>query len=296
VVSGSYEAVGLLGSGGMGLVYEAWHVESGTKVALKVLRPELSWDHDLVDRFVEEGRCLAALSSEHVVGLLDAGRLATGLPYLAMERLFGTSLLELLEGGEPFSVARAVDCALEICAGLADIHAAGLVHLDVKPGNLFVVPRDPLLPRVVILDFGIARRIGDAPGGQGLTSGRRLIGSPRYSSPEQIDERTDIDRRSDIWSLGVVLFEMLSGRPPFVGRNATEVHAGVLLGPTPSLRARRPTLDRRLAAVVQSCLERNRDDRFSCTRALAAALKPFGSAASNPARRDVAPARTVRTP
>lgn len=283
VISGRYELWGLLGAGGMGLVYEALHIALGTKVAIKVLRPELLRQPDLVSRFLQEGRCMAAVSSDHVVRVLDAGRLENGLPFLVMDRLFGVGILALLKACKRLSVASAVDYALQVCAGLADIHATGLVHLDIKPANLFVSSREPLPPRVAILDFGIARRIEDLHAGRAPEAETRPVGSPRYSSPEQIDEPSAIDVRSDIWSLGVVLFEMLSGEAPFVGRDATEVYARVLLGRTPSLHALRPALDRGLATVVENCLEKNPDSRLSSVQSLAAALLPFGSrAASGP--------------
>ncbi len=273
VIAGRYELCGLLGAGGMGLVYEASHLTLGSQVAIKVLRPELLEQPELVNRFIEEGHYLARLSSEHVVRIMDAGRLESGLPFLAMERLVGMSLSALLEACRRLSVAGSVDYALQICAGLADVHAAGLVHLDIKPGNLFVSPQ------LKILDFGIARPLGGAPSVRRVVAMDNPIGSPRYASPEQIDDPDAIDARSDIWSLGVVLFEMLGGKAPFGGQDANEVFARVMLGPTPSLRALRPTLDPRLAAVVERCLRRKPDDRFTSARALAAALQPFGSVA-----------------
>jgi eukaryotic-like serine/threonine-protein kinase len=209
-----------------------------------------------------------------VVRLLDAGRLDTGLPFLVTERLTGMNLAELLSACGPLTAATAVSYAQQLCAGLAAVHAGGIAHLDIKPTNLFLVARGCFASRLKILDFGIARRFRGArltaPGSSSL------MGSPSYSSPEQLDDLEAIDERSDVWSLGVVLFEMLTGTSPFAGTRFTSICTRVLLVPTPSLLGLRATLDHRLVAVVEACLEKRREHRFSSVQALAEALAPFG--------------------
>lgn len=277
VIAARYELGRLLGSGGMGLVYEAKHLVLGTTVAIKVLRPELSEQAECVERFMGEARCLAALSGEHVVRILDAGRLETGLPFLVMELLTGRDLSALIKACGWLAAPIAVDYALQACAGLAEAHAIGLVHRDIKPANLFLASRRVGATRIKVIDFGIATWVRRASAEGNVEAPEGVLGSPSYSSPEQLEAPANIDSRSDVWSLGVVLFEMLTGACPFSRASGAEPSSMTPSDATPDARSLRPELDRRLAAVVGTCLERASDRRFPSAKALASALSPFGS-------------------
>jgi serine/threonine protein kinase len=277
-LDGRYQVTGVLGSGGMGVVYEAKHLGLGTIVAIKVLRSELVESDEQVARFQNEGRCMAALSGDHVVRVFDAGWLETGLPFLAMERLDGRDLGALVRDCGRLAVSIAVDYALDACAGLAEAHAFGLIHCDVKPSNLFLTTCGVGAPRIKLIDFGIARWIGAAAGGAELLGEELLLGSPSYCSPEQLEDPDSLDERTDIWSLGVVLFEMLTGTSPYSLPTLAEIRTRILSLSRPTVRALRPELDARLASVVERCLEKDRSRRFRSVQELGAALRPFASA------------------
>lgn len=272
IVSGHYQLGRLLGSGGMGLVYEAQHLVLGTTVALKVLRPELQDDPWLVTRAQSEARCLAVIDSEHVVRISDAGRLPAGLPYLVLERLHGTTLADVISscGGLPPSIV--LDYALQACRGLSAIHARGMVHRDIKPANLFLEARSDLRSRVKIIDFGLAGATErDVPTGEEPV----WLGSPAYIAPEQRQNWRAVDARADLWSLGVVMFELLTGTNPFRDSSVPGVRAPASGGARPRLLELRPTFPRELAAIVERCMEPERERRFSSVDELVHALKPF---------------------
>jgi serine/threonine-protein kinase len=265
----------------MGMVYEATDLVLDRIVAVKVLRLELLEREDFAASLLNEGQCLAALSGEHAVRVSDAGWLDSGAPFLVMERLIGKDLAALLRLCGRFSAQVAVDYALQACAGLAEAHAAGLIHCDVKPANLFLAARRGAPPCIKLIDFGIARWIGAAVTKRDSGSeDRNLFGSPSYCSPEQLEHPDLLDERTDIWSLGVVLFELLTGVSPYAQRGRSALRSRMLFQPRPRVRALRPDIDARLEAVVECCLEKDRERRFRCMRELRAALLPF---ASNPA-------------
>jgi serine/threonine-protein kinase len=248
----------------MGLVYEAEHLTLGSSVALKVLRPERIDYPDEVERITNEARYMAMLRGEHVVRVLDAGRLDTGLPFFAMERLQGLDLQALLRRCGRLPAALAVDYALQTCAGLMEAHAAGIIHRDIKPSNLFLASHATAQSRIKLLDFGIAR--GAASGSVETVH----LGSASYASPEQANEPDEVDERSDIWSLGVVCFEMLTGTLPVertrFGRRKLDVR---------SLEARHD-LPPGLAAILRVCLAEQKAARFGSVRELAEALAALG--------------------
>lgn len=266
-----------LGSGGMSLVYEVEHRELGLTVALKLLRPELCEREALVTRFLNEAMCLRALSSEHVVRLLDAGYLDTGVPFLALERLTGRDLAQVIKACRRLAAPIAVDYALDACIGLAEAHARGLIHCDIKPANLFLAVPSRGRTRIKVLDFGIAEWV--LRSGQPCTDAGgpgHLMGSPSYCSPEQFAQCQSLDARTDIWSLGLVLFEMLSGVSPFAETTMAGIRAR-LQQPVPSLQDICPDIEPGLAAVVERCLQKDRTRRFASIRELSAALRPFSS-------------------
>jgi eukaryotic-like serine/threonine-protein kinase len=270
VVSNRYRVGRLMGAGGMSLVYEAEHLLLGTRVALKVLRPELVDDGDHVERFGRESRCLALLANEHVVRVLDAGRLETGLPFIILERLEGLDLQSVLRRCPTLPVELAVHYARQACAGLASAHAQGIVHGDIKPANLFLASDSAGHSRIKVIDFGIARSTSNPP--RAGEASDVLLGSPPYAAPEQFESARDIDARTDVWAVGVVLFEMLAGRSPF------EIPADSAIGirnRVAPVRRWRPEVSAQLQAVIERCLDERQSMRFSSVQALSDALIPF---------------------
>lgn len=264
-----YTIVRILDSGAMGLVYAALDTTLGRTVAIKTLRPELAHDTALSERFVNEARLTASLQSPNVVRVYDRGQLPSGEPFMVMEWLRGKSLERVLSERGALPIAEAVDLVMEACVGLAEAHQVGLVHRDVKPANLVLYrgPQGQSLLKVV--DFGISKRLHSELGGANVDDS---LGSPGYMSPEQATGSEAVDARSDVWSLGVVLFELLTGRLPFDGDSTAESFARVLADPAPSLRALRPDADRELEAVIWRCLEKDPMRRFRNAESLRQAL------------------------
>jgi serine/threonine protein kinase len=270
VVSNRYRVGRLIGAGGMSLVYEAEHLLLGTCVALKVLRPELIDGADHVERFARESRCLAPLAGEHVVRVLDAGRLETGLPFIILERLEGLDLQAVMRRCPTLPVELAVHYARQACAGLASAHAQGIVHGDIKPANLFLASDSAGHSRIKLIDFGIARSTSNPPRGGEVSD--VLLGSPPYAAPEQFESARDIDARTDVWAVGVVLFEMLAGRSPFDIPADSAIRARNRVAP---VRRWRPEVSAQLQAVIERCLDERKSKRFSSVQALSDALMPF---------------------
>jgi serine/threonine-protein kinase len=264
----------------MGIVCEAIHLELGTPVAVKFIHSDLVDNPDMVQRFLNEARTAAGLRSEHIARVYDAGRLDSGEHYLVMERLDGTGLDGLIKELGPLEPREAVDLVLQACEGLAEAHAVGLVHRDIKPANLFLTRRPDGRPFVKVLDFGISKRLLDVP--LGLTDPRSSIGSPWYMSPEQMKNASSVSQRTDIWSLGVVLFELLTAAHPFEGRTVAQVCSKVLTEPAPLLRSKRADADPRLEAIISRCLEKEADDRYPTVASLAESLAPCGSGLVTP--------------
>jgi len=288
--AGRYRIESVLGTGGMGIVYAATHVELHLPVALKIINPRLADNAEVQARFAREARASALLSSPHTLRIHDAGNLGTRHCFVVMERLEGTNLDDLLRSKGPLAIESAVDYVLQACSGLAEAHALGLVHRDVKPENLFLASYCHASPIIKVMDFGIARWITSEPQSVRLTNPRSSLGSPCYQSPEQMANATDVDDRTDIWSLGVVLFELLTGGCPFEADTIQETCWRVLQGTRPSLSTFRPEVDPGIARVVDRCLELDRSKRFSSVRQLAAALRPYAT------RTEWAPRSTLPPP
>lgn len=278
VIGDRYLIGSVIGEGGMGVVCAATHVHLGTPVAVKLIRSDLKHDPDSISRFLNEARTAAALKGEHIARVYDVGQLETGEPYLVMEHLEGLGLDAFLAERGPLAQAEAVDILLQACEGLAEAHAVALVHRDIKAANLFLSRRPDGQFTLKILDFGIAKRLVEGPH-PGLTDSRGSVGSPFYMPPEQMLAPATIDQRADVWSLGVLLYELLTNEYPFAGESAVQVCANVLTAPTPALRALRPDVDPSIEAIVQRCLEKQAEARFSGVTELAEALRPFGSSA-----------------
>jgi serine/threonine-protein kinase len=274
VLAGKYRVERELGRGGMGLVVEATHLQLGERVAIKLLLPGASVRADAFERFLREGRAAARIRSAHVARVHDAGVLETGEPYLVLEYLEGVDLRTLLQERGSLSVDTAVSYVLQVCEALAEAHSLGIIHRDLKPGNIFLTLRADGSEAVKVIDFGISKITSLATAGSqapSITATDAAMGTPSYMAPEQMRSARAADARADIWSLGVVLYGLLTGSPPFSGETMVEVYDQILKGP-PSLRAARRDVPAQLERIVQRCLRFDRAERYGDVGQLAAAL------------------------
>ncbi|HEX4337795.1 MAG TPA: serine/threonine-protein kinase [Polyangiaceae bacterium] len=275
-VGGRYVVDGMLAAGGMGVVCVGTHTELQQKVAIKFLRESYARSDSLVQRFLNEARAAAVLKSENVVRVMDVGQMEDGRPFLVMEHLEGEDLEALLVKEGPLAVDRAVRYALEVCNALEEAHSAGIIHRDIKPENLFLATSGSGRQQIKVVDFGLAKRIDAAP--LIVTGPQDSMGSPCYMSPEQITTPHEIDARTDIWSLGCVLYRMLTMTMPFDGSTVLEVYARVLNAQPRPLRTVRPDLDRGIETIVHRCLEKDPKRRYQTIAELAAALGAYQAA------------------
>jgi serine/threonine protein kinase len=257
VLADKYRIERELGRGGMGIVLSAMHIQLEERVAIKFLLPDLSHDPALVARFLREGRAAIKIRSEHVVRVRDVATLPGGTPYLVMEYLQGKNFEELLEAQGRLPTELAVDHLLQATEALAEAHALGMVHRDLKPANLFLAHRADGSPCVKVLDFGITK-VTESAGAVNFDTTKTSIvmGSPRYMSPEQMRSSRTIDARADIWALGVILHELVTGAAPFDGTTMPDLLAAILQDPPPPLRLHRPDAPQELEAIVAKCLEK----------------------------------------
>jgi serine/threonine-protein kinase len=273
VVGEKYLLVRPLGEGGMGLVFEAAHLRLRRNVAIKFLRPDALTMPDALARFEREARATAGMRSPHVVHVLDVDSDQFGRPYIVMELLRGHDLETELRSRGPLPIAQAVDFVLQACAAVRDAHEAGVVHRDLKPSNLFLSYENGAQV-IKVLDFGISKIACESE--PWVTSTAVTVGTPLYMSPEQVRSSRDVDARADIWSLGVILYELIAGSPPFQGTTTAAV-AAIVADAVPSLRDQRPETPEALERVVMTALAKSPDDRFPTAEALGAALIPFSS-------------------
>ena len=275
VLAGKYRIERVLGRGAMGLVVAATHLQLGERVALKFLLPEALQNRDSVARFEREARAAVKIKSEHVARVSDVGTLENGAPYMVMEYLEGIDLSGWLMQRGALPVAQAVDFVLQACEAIAEAHALGIVHRDLKPANLFVIQRSDGLLAVKVLDFGISKFNGPDAADAAMTKTTAVMGSPLYMSPEQMQSSKDVDPRGDIWALGIVLYELLSGRLPFPGETMAELVLKVVVAPPVALSLVCPQVPAALEAVVFKCLEKDRGARYQSVADLAVALLEF---------------------
>jgi eukaryotic-like serine/threonine-protein kinase len=274
VVAGKFRLDEIVGSGGMGVVFKAWHLELEEHVALKFLLPSRAADRELRQRFALEAKAAAKLRGEHVVRVHDVGTLPGDVPYIVMEYLEGRTVGAMLRERGPLPVELACELTIQACEALAEAHARGIVHRDVKPENLVVTLGHDETPLLRMVDFGISKVALALDPGR-TNPGGTVLGTPYYMSPEQLDGVVDVDGRTDIWSLGAVLFEMLAGRKPFSGQSFASLASEILTQPPRQLRKLRFDAPEELEAIVSRCLAKRPGDRFATVAELAAALEPF---------------------
>ncbi len=278
ILAGKYRIERVLGVGGMGAVVAARHLQLDTRVAIKFLLPTMLGDENAVSRFAREARAAVKITSEHVARVFDVGTLDNGAPYMVMEFLEGGDLAAWLQQRGPLPIEQAVDFILQACVAVADAHSLGIVHRDLKPANLFCVRRSDGQFLIKVLDFGISKLIdGTASTARmSMTSTTAVMGSPLYMSPEQMQSPKRVDASTDIWALGVVLFELLTGTLPFTGTTFGEIAVKVATLPPPPMRNVRPDVAPDLEAAIRKCLRPNRDDRHRNVAEFAVAIAPFG--------------------
>jgi serine/threonine-protein kinase len=275
VLLGKYRVERVLGQGGMGIVVAARHIELGQLYAIKFLLPTMVEHDDAVERFLREARAAATLTSDHVVRVSDVGRMANGAPYMVMEYLEGCDLKALVSREGPLPIEDVVTYMLHVCDAISEAHSAGIIHRDLKPANLFLVRRRGGGACVKVLDFGISKHTG--PEEIDLTNTNVSLGSPMYMSPEQMSKSKAVDGRADIWALGVILYELLTGSSPFRAASLLEVASKVLQEEPRPLRSLRPDAPEGLVEVVTRCLRKRREERFASVEELAFALQRFVS-------------------
>lgn len=284
ILEGKYRVERIIGAGGMGVVVEAMHLDLDLPVALKFLLAEASRSGEALTRFLREGRAAAKLQSEHVARVLDVGKLASGEPYLVMEFLVGSDLSQVLQHQGPQSIDRAVSYVIQACDAIAEAHASGIIHRDLKPSNLFLTQRNDDSYVIKVLDFGISKTLpsNDHTPTADLTCTQAILGSPAYMSPEQIRSTKNVDHRTDIWSLGVVLCELLTNQAPFQADSIAGLIAAIVSEPAAPIVQLRPDLPPELGAIVMRCLQKEPSERYSSVAELSVALQPFGRASDEP--------------
>ncbi|MCL2724348.1 MAG: protein kinase [Polyangiaceae bacterium] len=278
ILAGKYRVERVLGSGGMGIIVAARHVRLDQLAAVKLLRRGLDTaeEAEATERFLREAKAAARLKNEHVARVYDVGTLETGHPYIVMEYLEGTDLAEMLKQRGALPVTEAVTYVLQACEALTEAHACGIIHRDIKPANLFVTRGANGAPLVKVLDFGVSKSLGSNV--EDMTHTSAMLGSPRFMSPEQMLDARAVDPRSDVWSLGVVLYRLVSGQAPFEANSLGALLTLVMHEEPASLSARVFELPSGFESVVRRCLEKEPAKRFQSVADLANALTPYASA------------------
>jgi serine/threonine protein kinase len=274
VIDGKYRIEQPLGKGGMGVVVRALHLRLNSPVALKFLRPNVVRDPVAVARFTREALSAARLTSEHVARVYDIGALPDGAPFIVLEYLEGETLGEALQRTGPMAPSDACAHMVQLCDALAEAHAKGIIHRDLKLANLFLTARPNGKTVLKVLDFGISKLMTEGPLDD-ITATNAVLGTPAYMAPEQLQGTHAVDPRADLWSAGVCLFRLLTGMPPFDAETLANLVLKVLTQDAPSVLTHRPELPPGLAAVVKRCLEREPTARYSSASELAEALTPY---------------------
>jgi serine/threonine-protein kinase len=277
VLAGKYLIDRILGQGGMGVVVAAHHTTLRQKVAIKFLLRDAAKRGDATARFLREARAAVSIQSEHVARVTDVGTLEDGAPYMVMEFLTGSDLGDVLSQRGPLPVHDAVDYVLQACEAIAEAHTLGLIHRDLKPANLFLTSRADGSALVKVLDFGLSKATKTEAMDASLTVANTIMGSPYYMSPEQIRSFKTIDARADVWSLGVILYELLTATRPFDAETIGALFMVIGSDPVPPMRPRRADIPPELEAAVLKCLEKDLNARTQSVAELARSLAPFGA-------------------
>jgi serine/threonine protein kinase len=287
ILDGKYEIIRILGAGGMGKVYEARHVRIGRRFAIKFLLPQYAAHPQILKRFENEARAAGTLVHENIAAVQDFGQAPDGSSYIVMDFLSGEDCEKLLGREGPLPVARAVKIALQVCRGLQAAHQAGIVHRDLKPANLFLTQRADRTDLVKILDFGIAKVRSDAGASTAGTASGVALGTAYYMSPEQARGEKTVDNRTDVYALGVILYELLSGKKPFQGDSVLQIIFSILNRPPPPLESLCTRLPVGLPAVVARAMRFGADERYATVEDLGEALIPFAQGQVAPFRPQV---------
>lgn len=282
-IAGRYRVLEKIGEGGMGQLYACLDTVLSREVAVKLMQRSLAAEPQVAERLMREAM-LAAQLRRHVAQVFDCGMLETGEPFIVMELLSGQDIYTVLRESGPLDPGDVSALMLQVCDGLAEAHEKGIIHRDLKPENLFCATQPDGEVVIKIVDFGVSKQV----------TGRRMraqtnpgesVGSPQYMSPEQITAPSEVDARTDIWSLGVVMFELLTGVLPFRGPGTARICAAVLTEPTPSISDYRSDVPPALEFIVRRCLEKDRDRRFADVTQLSAALTALEAATPVPRSR-----------
>jgi serine/threonine-protein kinase len=276
VIQDRYLIVRKLGEGGMGRVYEAEHTVVKRRIAIKCLHAQYASNSDVLGRFLREAQAAGSIGNEHVVDVLDMGRMADGAPFMALEYLDGRDLADVLRADGPMPIGRAVRIMQQVCSAVGAAHEKGIVHRDLKPENVFLIARGTNTDFVKVLDFGIAKFLTGEGGGSRTGTGV-MVGTPEYMSPEQIEDTKSVDHRSDLYALGVILYTALAGRPPFRTESVAKLAYEVCTLPPPPLRGVRPDVPEALASAVEQLLAKTPDARIQSAREVSERLSPFAA-------------------
>jgi serine/threonine-protein kinase len=274
VVADKYKLVRLIGGGAMGTVFEGEHLPLGRRVAVKILQPGSNAVGDMAERFRREALVMSRVNSDYIVQIFDVGEDTKVGLYMILELLHGEDLERRLAREKRIDIPTVCMLGYQMARGMAKAHAVGIIHRDLKPANIFLTVRDDGSMLTKVLDFGVSklREAGVHAPFDDITRPGVALGTPQYMSPEQVEARDSLDARSDVWSLSAVLFEAISGRPPFTGNTSLDVMSAVYRDPIPSLRAAAPWVPQVLADVIMSGLVRDRDYRMPSAELFAEAL------------------------
>lgn len=271
-----YLIVRKLGEGGMGAVYEAKHQLTGRRLAIKCLHPQFQSNREVVERFHREAQAATAVGNEHIIEVTDMGTFEDKSPFIVLEYLDGFEFAKVLEEHPAMPIGRVVHIITQVCDALRNAHAKEIVHRDLKPENIYLIKRGNDADFVKVLDFGISKMKENAEEiGSGLTKTGMALGTPYYMAPEQAQGLRDVDHRTDIYAIGVILFQALTGRLPFDADSYPLLMVKILTEPVVPLRTYREDIPAELDQVVTRAMAKDRNQRFSTVDELSAALLPF---------------------
>ncbi len=289
-LGGRYKVRGVLGKGGMGMVYDAEHIGLRRHVAIKVMNSARSRTHVAVQRFEREARAAGAIGHPNICEVFDLGTTDDGRPYLVMEKLVGMTLADRLERYGPLPIEDVVDVAVQVLAGLSAAHEKGFLHRDIKPDNIFLAERRGLPPIVKILDFGVSKPMRDDGSTDeefDLTRTGMVMGTPYYMSPEQAQGERDLDGRVDVYATGVVMYEALTGRRPFSAPNYGSLLLAILNTVPRPISEFRPSTPPALEQIVMLAMHKDRNVRYPSANAMLRDLLPRPSRSEPRSSRDV---------